>query len=96
MSVHKTELATRSKRGCYRKLCREEATHAVDVRDMREALVFNVAPHEPRRAPRHYELCDAHFDDYFKGGVPGWLAREDAVRLRVQCRHEPVPEEATR
>lgn len=70
---------------CSHKLCRAEAVEPIDVVDARAASVFIRGGNA---SPRHYELCADHFAVYFPRGH-GWMRREDAVRLRIQC--TPMP-----
>jgi hypothetical protein len=74
---------------CYRKLCHNEATMPIDVRDSREELIFKPRPRTSHRPPRHYELCDDCFADFFPRGH-GWMDRANAARLYWQCHSEPV------
>jgi hypothetical protein len=67
---------------CGHKLCHEPATEAVTVSNPWVKCVFTPDTDEDRRS---YALCPDHFQRYFPQGV-GYMRREHAVALRIQCR----------
>lgn len=67
---------------CCHKLCHDLATEAVSVFNPWTKCVFIGGSDEDRRG---YALCAAHFERYFPHGL-GYMLREHAVALRIQCR----------
>lgn len=71
---------------CCHKLCHAEATEAISVFNPWARCIFRIGPGgngpEDRRG---YALCPEHYARYFPRGE-GYMRREDAVALRIQCR----------
>jgi hypothetical protein len=68
---------------CCHKLCHEPAAEAISVFNPWHKCVF--APGGGPEDRRGYALCAAHFERYCPRGL-GYMRREDAVALRIQCR----------